>query len=242
MPQLRQVRGRQSLPLDPRHLAGRPVRVLVVSLSSHPLSAALRLTLSRVSVSPRPQKSSLLQMCVSIQGLVLIREPYFNEPGFEKMRGTEEATINSVRLLPRSRPYALIADRDSHAPSAAILREGLGPHAGLRSARPSAPDRLLRGRDPTLLPDSRQAGRHPRRRATTSRAQRARTRGWPAARLGRGRRRREAHEGRHASSQGSYLFSACDDLTLTLRLPLQRTLDALQAIQDAATAEKTPRP
>lgn len=42
-----------------------------------------------------PLKSSLLQTFVSIQGLVLVREPWFCEPAFEKLRGTREATVNS---------------------------------------------------------------------------------------------------------------------------------------------------
>uniref|UniRef100_A0A2K6VVG0 UBC core domain-containing protein n=1 Tax=Onchocerca volvulus TaxID=6282 RepID=A0A2K6VVG0_ONCVO len=33
---------------------------------------------------------SLLQILVSIQGLIFVKEPYFNEPGFEKYRGTEK--------------------------------------------------------------------------------------------------------------------------------------------------------
>ncbi|KAF8338031.1 uncharacterized protein EI90DRAFT_3118487 [Cantharellus anzutake] len=41
------------------------------------------------------KKSSLLQAFVSIQGLVLVREPYFCEPAFEKMRGTEEGIVSS---------------------------------------------------------------------------------------------------------------------------------------------------
>lgn len=39
-------------------------------------------------------RSSLLQAFVSIQGLVLVKEPYFCEPAFERMRGTEEGTVN----------------------------------------------------------------------------------------------------------------------------------------------------
>lgn len=42
-----------------------------------------------------PHKSSLLQTFVSIQGLVLVREPYFCEPAFDKLRGTKEALVNS---------------------------------------------------------------------------------------------------------------------------------------------------
>jgi len=34
--------------------------------------------------------STLLQVLVSIQSLILVDEPYFNEPGYEKTMGTEE--------------------------------------------------------------------------------------------------------------------------------------------------------
>jgi ubiquitin-conjugating enzyme E2 O len=40
-------------------------------------------------------KSSLLQAFVSIQGLVLVREPWFCEPAYEKLRGTDEGIVNS---------------------------------------------------------------------------------------------------------------------------------------------------
>ncbi|KAJ3821801.1 hypothetical protein F5880DRAFT_1579492 [Lentinula raphanica] len=40
-------------------------------------------------------RSSLLQALVSIQGLVLVREPWYCEPAYEKLRGTEEGTVNS---------------------------------------------------------------------------------------------------------------------------------------------------
>jgi len=40
-------------------------------------------------------RSSLLQAFISIQGLVLVKEPYFCEPSFERMRGTEEGLVNS---------------------------------------------------------------------------------------------------------------------------------------------------
>jgi len=32
---------------------------------------------------------------VSIQGLVLVKEPWFCEPAFEKLRGTDDGTVNS---------------------------------------------------------------------------------------------------------------------------------------------------
>ncbi|KAJ7630782.1 hypothetical protein FB45DRAFT_916544 [Roridomyces roridus] len=42
-----------------------------------------------------PARSSLLQALVSIQGLVLVKEPWFCEPAYEKLRGTEEGIVNS---------------------------------------------------------------------------------------------------------------------------------------------------
>ncbi|KDQ63442.1 hypothetical protein JAAARDRAFT_169262 [Jaapia argillacea MUCL 33604] len=40
-------------------------------------------------------RSSLLQVLVSIQALVLVKEPWFCEPAYEKLRGTEEGIVNS---------------------------------------------------------------------------------------------------------------------------------------------------
>ncbi|KAI0722317.1 hypothetical protein C8T65DRAFT_628933 [Cerioporus squamosus] len=40
-------------------------------------------------------RSSLLQAFVSIQGLVLVKEPWFCEPAYEKLRGTEDGMVNS---------------------------------------------------------------------------------------------------------------------------------------------------
>jgi len=40
-------------------------------------------------------KSSLLQVLVSIQGLILVHEPYFNEAGYEKQKITPEGQENS---------------------------------------------------------------------------------------------------------------------------------------------------
>lgn len=39
-------------------------------------------------------KSSLFQVFLSIQGLVLVKEPWFCEPAYEKLRGTVEGTVN----------------------------------------------------------------------------------------------------------------------------------------------------
>lgn len=48
--------------------------------------------------------STLLQVIISIQGLILVKEPYFNEPGCEKEKGSEQGTkksrmYNEVALL-----------------------------------------------------------------------------------------------------------------------------------------------
>ena len=39
--------------------------------------------------------SNLLQVLISIQGLVLVKEPYFNEPGYEAERGTARGEASS---------------------------------------------------------------------------------------------------------------------------------------------------
>uniref|UniRef100_H3CIY3 Baculoviral IAP repeat containing 6 n=1 Tax=Tetraodon nigroviridis TaxID=99883 RepID=H3CIY3_TETNG len=39
-----------------------------------------------------PQTSSFLQVLVSVQSLILVAEPYFNEPGYERSRGTPSGT------------------------------------------------------------------------------------------------------------------------------------------------------
>ncbi|KAK7468727.1 hypothetical protein VKT23_003230 [Stygiomarasmius scandens] len=40
-------------------------------------------------------RSSLLQAFISIQGLVLVKEPWFCEPAYDKLRGTKEGAVNS---------------------------------------------------------------------------------------------------------------------------------------------------
>lgn len=43
-----------------------------------------------------PQSSSILQVLVSLQGLVLNSKPYFNEAGYDKQIGTGEGEKNSI--------------------------------------------------------------------------------------------------------------------------------------------------
>ncbi|THV05997.1 hypothetical protein K435DRAFT_744206 [Dendrothele bispora CBS 962.96] len=40
-------------------------------------------------------RSSLLQAFISIQGLVLVKEPWYCEPAYDKLRGTKEGAVNS---------------------------------------------------------------------------------------------------------------------------------------------------
>lgn len=42
-----------------------------------------------------PGSSNLLQVIISIQGLILVPEPYFNEAGYQRQKGTEEGQENS---------------------------------------------------------------------------------------------------------------------------------------------------
>lgn len=44
-----------------------------------------------------PEISSLFQVIISIQSLILVDEPYFNEPGYEGTIGTENGKKNSMR-------------------------------------------------------------------------------------------------------------------------------------------------
>ncbi|KAJ3283058.1 hypothetical protein HDU79_009439 [Rhizoclosmatium sp. JEL0117] len=63
-------------------------------------------TTSHPSESWSPTKSNLLQLVVSLQSLVLTRQPYFNEPGYEKQIDTEEGRLASQ--LYNERVYLLV--------------------------------------------------------------------------------------------------------------------------------------
>jgi len=43
----------------------------------------------------QPTKSNILQVLISILGLILVEDPYFNEPGFETSKGKPEAEVLS---------------------------------------------------------------------------------------------------------------------------------------------------
>ncbi|CAM9319526.1 unnamed protein product, partial [Choristocarpus tenellus] len=49
------------------------------------------------------QTSTLLQVLVSIQSLILVPQPFFNEPGYERQLGTEEGTTHSRQYNDKQR-------------------------------------------------------------------------------------------------------------------------------------------
>jgi len=73
------------MPVRPRDMVGRKVGVLEVS---RPRSL-------RCPAKDSPAKSTLLQVFVSISGLVLVRSPYHCEPAFAKLEGTKEGRVDS---------------------------------------------------------------------------------------------------------------------------------------------------
>ena len=44
-----------------------------------------------------PATSNLLQLLISIQGLILVQEPYFNETGYERQRTSALGSENSKK-------------------------------------------------------------------------------------------------------------------------------------------------
>ena len=45
----------------------------------------------------QPKTSTLLQVFISVQALILVPDPFFNEPGYERIRGTAEGDRESRR-------------------------------------------------------------------------------------------------------------------------------------------------
>jgi ubiquitin-protein ligase len=54
-------------------------------------------------------ESTLLQVLVSIQSLILVNDPYFNEPGFQESRGTPHGTRQSDQYNADIRYYTMAA-------------------------------------------------------------------------------------------------------------------------------------
>jgi len=51
-----------------------------------------------------PKSSTILQLVVSVQGLVMIQQPYFTEPGYESTKGMSHAQLQRYPVPPLSRP------------------------------------------------------------------------------------------------------------------------------------------
>lgn len=60
----------------------------------------------------QPNVSTLLQVLVSIQGLILVPDPYFNEPGYERRRGSATGKALSDeynrKLIPHTLRYGML--------------------------------------------------------------------------------------------------------------------------------------
>ena len=57
----------------------------------------------------QPGESTLLQVLVSIQSLILVDDPYFNEPGYQKSEGTQQGTTASQLYNANIRRYTMDA-------------------------------------------------------------------------------------------------------------------------------------
>jgi len=63
--------------------------------------------------------SNMLQLLVSIQGLILVPEPYYNEAGYERQKGTQQGIENSrmyneLAILKMTQSLSLIAKNPLH--------------------------------------------------------------------------------------------------------------------------------
>jgi len=80
-----------------------------------------------------PKTSTLLQVLMSIQALILVPDPFFNEPGYERNRGTPEGDRQSRMYNETIREgtvrYAMIAQLKSPPEE---LREAIYLHFRLR--------------------------------------------------------------------------------------------------------------
>ncbi|KAL7544943.1 hypothetical protein ACHAWF_008323 [Thalassiosira exigua] len=62
-------------------------------------------------------QSTLLQVLISIQSLILVPDPYFNEPGWEHERGTDRGAQMSKAYNKKIRKYTVSAAIESHLTS-----------------------------------------------------------------------------------------------------------------------------
>ena len=74
---------------------------------------------SRNSHIPLPSSSSSSsssssQVLLSIQGMILIPDPVFNEPGYETIRGTPQGDVSAASRAGAARPCTLLASPLRH--------------------------------------------------------------------------------------------------------------------------------
>jgi hypothetical protein len=69
------------------------VRALILLLL-HRVLMMMMMMMSE-STCRNPKTSTLLQVLVSIQSLILVEKPYFNEPGYERTMNTPEGASAS---------------------------------------------------------------------------------------------------------------------------------------------------
>ena len=62
----------------------------------------------------QPKTSTLLQVFISVQALILVPDPFFNEPGYERIRGTAEGDRESRRYNETIREARGRSDPTSH--------------------------------------------------------------------------------------------------------------------------------
>lgn len=80
--------------------------------------------------------STLLQVLVSIQGLILVSEPYFNEPGFEGSLGTKQGTAASKQYNTSIRRHTLkVAIHDQLNNKKSVFRDVILRHCLRKRAK-----------------------------------------------------------------------------------------------------------
>jgi hypothetical protein len=90
-----------------------------------------------------PSESTLYQVLVSIQGMIFVEQPFFNEPGYEGIRGSPEGDAKSreynQNIQLHTLRYAMVAVLQKPPPEfAAIVRRHfalLAPHLRRQGAR-----------------------------------------------------------------------------------------------------------
>ena len=81
-----------------------------------------------------PSSSTILQLLVSIQGLILVDKPYYNEPGHEKQAGSAEGEQHAQRYNENTRLLALQALVNIAKRPPKGLREPVRAHLRARGA------------------------------------------------------------------------------------------------------------